>query len=199
LIWLAAGVAVAVVIGSLLLTNWSGKPAAGGTPLATASPQPTGSTATRPATASTATSSTPKARPTSVLPEMSPAKPDERVTTRTKLAVSLAKIEAVAGVAKMPGEIAGPAVRVTVSIKNTGAKSVSLGETVVNGYYGRGRTPADTLTTPGGRPFEGTLKPKQVAQGVYLFVIPKDQRSRVTVTVDTKAGVPAVVFQGRMG
>ncbi|MGB4967517.1 MAG: hypothetical protein WBO35_04935 [Candidatus Saccharimonadales bacterium] len=192
--WVLGALAVALVVAaSLWFGAHSGPPAApistGAPPSGTQKPQPTTSTSrpTKPVKSST-----------TFLPEMSPARPSGQVTTPSKLLIRLTRIESVKGVALVPGDIAGPAVRVTVSIKNTTSETISLAETVVNGYYGRKRTPADPLTAPGGRPFPVELRGGATAEGVYLFRIPKASRSLVTITVDTKSGEPAAVFTGKM-
>lgn len=115
-----------------------------------------------------------------------------------RVAVSLSRIEAVQGVAFAPGEIAGPALRVTVRLSNDASTLLDLGLVTVNAYIGKDRVPAGTVTKPGGRPFEGELAAGRSADGVYLFVVPVAQRGDVTVTVDYRAGVPTAVFRGAM-
>lgn len=194
---LLAAIVLVVLIGALL---WPGRGVENGVaPLSTPgststaeTPEPT-RTATKVPKKKTKESTGPGSR------EMSPRKPNSQATTASKLLISLSEIESVEGVAEVPGDISGPAVRVTVNIKNTTSETRSLAETVVNSYYGTDRTPADPLTSPGGRPLPTRVGPGATAEGVYLFRIPKDARSQVTVTVDTKSDEPAVVFSGQMG
>ncbi|WP_342372828.1 hypothetical protein PCC79_01795 [Propioniciclava soli] len=110
--------------------------------------------------------------------------------------VAISSIEAVDGNAILPGEVAAPAVRVTIVLRNEGSTPVSLGSVVVNGYSGTERTPMESLVSPGGQPFAGSLQPGAEAMGVYLFSIPVAQRGDVTITVDPKAGEPASVLRG---
>ncbi|GGD00132.1 hypothetical protein GCM10011512_28720 [Tersicoccus solisilvae] len=98
----------------------------------------------------------------------------------------------------LAGEIAGPAVRLTIQATNRGSEPVNLDLFVVNAYVGPELTPAGNVTQPGGRPFTGTLAPGADATGVYLFSIPTDQRGRVRVTVDYRAQEPRVVFEGSL-
>jgi hypothetical protein len=113
--------------------------------------------------------------------------------------VALTRIEAVQGTAVQPGETAGPAVRVTVTMTNGTDKQFDTNTVSVNAYVGKDRTPVNTLVQPGGVPFLGRLAPGETTYGVYLFVIPTDQRKDVTITVDYAVSVPMVVFRGDLG
>jgi hypothetical protein len=124
--------------------------------------------------------------------------PTRTATASDRISVSLGRIEAVQGVAYAPGEIAGPALRVTVRLVNDGPTPLNLGLVAVNAYIGKDRVPAGTVTKPGGKPFAGELAQGRAADGVYLFVVPLDQRRDVTVTVDYSADVPTAVFRGPM-
>jgi len=110
--------------------------------------------------------------------------------------VRVVKMEAVAGKADGPGEIAGPAVRFTIRIENTTGKTVALSNTVVNAYYGSDESPAVQLRLPGGSDFPAGVKDGATATGVYLFNIPTDERSDVRVTVDTAVNNPVIAFEG---
>lgn len=110
--------------------------------------------------------------------------------------VRLQRIESVAGKATLPGEVAGPALRLTIVITNGTHSQLNVGGVVVNGYRGSARTPLGALTTPGGSPFSGFLKPGKQATGVYLFVVGQAQRADVTFTVDVVPGTAVSVFRG---
>lgn len=144
-------------------------------------------------------SASPSKPTTAPIPEMTPTKPNVEVTQENDVAVSLTKIESVQGEARLPGEIAGPAIRVTVRVRNGSSTALDVGNVRVNAYYGNDQTPAGVLTAPGGKPFEGKIAPRTEAEGVYLFAIPISERNSVRITVDTTAGVPVAVFTGRMG
>lgn len=162
-----------------------------------------GSASPVPGSAGTATgpgkSASPSKTATAPIPEMTPTKPNAEVTQENDVLVSLAKVESVQGEARLPGEIAGPAIRVTVHVKNGSSKALNIGNVRVTAYYGSDQTPAGILTAPGGKQFDGTLAPRGEADGVYLFAIPTADRDNVRITVDTAAGVPVAVFAGRMG
>ncbi|MEO7236461.1 MAG: hypothetical protein ABIW80_13960 [Lapillicoccus sp.] len=110
--------------------------------------------------------------------------------------VRLSSIGHVAGQALGPGEIAGPAIRVSIVIENGGSANLDLTFVAVNAYIGTDRRPAGTLTQPAGSPFGGVLKPGERATGVYLFTVPTAERDQVTLVVDYLAGQPAAVFTG---
>jgi hypothetical protein len=112
------------------------------------------------------------------------------------LALRVTNIEDVAGVAHGPGEIAGPAVRLTFALVNGGDEPVSLESVVLAATYGARETPAVTLSGPGEKPFGGTLAPGGTATGRYVFAIPVDERDQVQVVASYTGGAPAVSFEG---
>ena len=108
---------------------------------------------------------------------------------------SISKVESVKGQARGIGEIAGPAVRFTVKLTNTGSKPVDLNLALVNVYYGPQKTPASQLSGPGSVPLPQTLK-SGVATGRYVFGIPRDHRGKIRVEFSYDARQPTVIFRG---
>jgi hypothetical protein len=93
------------------------------------------------------------------------------------------------------GEVAGPAVRVTLSITNGSSAAVSLDSTTVNAYYGADATPAAPLSSDGSSaPFAGSLAPGESATGTYAFGTGDGAGDDIVVTVGRGAGSPLVVF-----
>ncbi|RBY95119.1 hypothetical protein DQ237_15585 [Blastococcus sp. TF02-8] len=121
---------------------------------------------------------------------------DATVDAGNGVAASLPSIRGIQGSATGPGNIAGPAVQVTVRISNGSAAAISLGGVAVNMYYSDERTPASPLDDPSQRPFAGMLDPGQSAEGVYVFSVPAEARDMVTVEVGYQAGAPLVLFTG---
>lgn len=154
----------------------SSEPSVSATPLNTSTPKP----------AATA----PRPQPTTTAALASPAP-----ITRS-LTAAVTKMEAVQGTASGPGEIAGPAVRFTITITNSTGKRVDLSNTVVNAYAGKHSDPAVPLDSPGGRPFPKSVASGASAKGVFVFNIPKADRSKVEITVDTSVLNPVVAFKG---
>lgn len=114
----------------------------------------------------------------------------------TGLTARLARIESVQGISNLPGEIAGPSLRVTVEYDNGTPTAIDLRGAVVNLYTGKNLTPAIALTQPGARPFPSSVAAGQKAQGVFVFNVPQSLRSLVRVEVDLSNQGNVVLFQG---
>lgn len=196
-LWSGIGVLVVALIGGVW---WAvGKrdataPSAADT--ASTAPVASPSSTKSPSAKPTKASSTIKSTSGSALPELSPVGLDSDAQQPSGMVVSLKKVESVAGEAHLPGEVAGAALRVTILLHNGSDKEASLDGVVVNGYRGSKRTPLESITSPGGMPFRGSLKPGGDATGIYLFTVEAGQRADVTFTVDVSAGQPAAVFRG---
>lgn len=205
-------VASAVVVALLVAGGWW-IAATGAMQPAGAPPDPSSSataTATEPApSGSAAPSATPGAATPSpaattaappgtdapIAPELDPVAVDEP-TEVADVRVTLADAERVQGVARLPGEISGPAVRLTVRIDNDGDSPLDAEYVVVSAFYGAARTPANELGEPGGAPFSGSIPPGGSAEGVYVFEASDAELADVLVRVETAAGEPAATFRG---
>lgn len=201
--WLiAAGFAivVAILIGWLVLrTPGEGSVAGQSQSPATSIPTPSQVTQTSSSTESKDSGSNTKGSettPGTTLKEVPPVGLDSESERPDGVVIALRKVESVAGEAKLPGEVAGPALRLTISIRNGTAADLSLDSVVVNGYRGAKRVPLEMLSSPGGAPFSGTVKPGDQSTGVYIFTVTPEQRADVTFTVDVTPGQPAAVFRG---
>lgn len=206
-LWVWVGVAVAAVVVvwvsvALWPTSTDGA-APGPSSSATGSPSPSVTeVATPSATPSgdaTDPSATPDARPTQppgARPTQPPVDLEDEVEVSDGLGAELVKIESVEGVVTIPGEVAGPALRITLRVTNDTADDFATPAMVVNLYTGKDLTPAGPLLKPGGKEFPQTVPSGKSATGVYLFTVPKDQRDDVTVEVDLGVGTPVVVFRG---
>ena len=133
-----------------------------------------------------------------ISPELEPVAPDAVATGDDGVEAVLQEVEQVDGQAVAPGEISGPAVRLTVELTNASPEVLDLGYVVVNAYVGPDRLPAGTLMQPGGRPFGGELAPGESATGVSIFTIPQGDRDDVTVTVDYRPGHSTLAFRGSL-
>ncbi len=109
---------------------------------------------------------------------------------------TIASVEEIDGTAVGPGNVAGPALRITVRIENGTAGPVSLDGVAVNLSSGPERTPASPLDDPSRAPFSGTVEPGGAGEGVYVFSVPTDVRDQVTVEVGYQAGAPLLLFTG---
>ena len=98
--------------------------------------------------------------------------------------------------ASLPGEIGGPALAITVKVKNQTGKKLDLALGLVNAYYGQERTPAVSVASDGEVPFPASVADDESAKGVYIFQIPEEARP-VRVELDLGNGADVVVFKGR--
>jgi hypothetical protein len=195
---LAAVAAVAVLVLVVLLQ------VLGGDDMSAA---PAGSQATSSATAqaTTPTGASPPPTPaptgpTSNVDELPVARPevplDAQAAVGNGIVAAIPRIDAIQGTAVGRGSIAGPALRVTIRIVNGTGAPVSLDGVAVNMSYGPDDVPASPLADSSQRPFAGTVPPGDTANGVYVFQVPADERSPVTVEVGYQAGAPLLLFTG---
>lgn len=154
----------------------------------TASAGPSGSPATPPPTGATAN--------VEALPPALPPVGFEEDVTVADVTVALTAIEAIEGEATGPGNVAGPAVRVTVRLTNATGEVHSLDGVSVTLAYGPGGTPASPLEDRSRRPFAGSLASGDSVEGVYVFSVPRDGMDSVVVEVGHGPGVPRAVFAG---
>ena len=118
-----------------------------------------------------------------------------RAQVSATVALEIASVRAVQAQARLPGEISGPGVAVTVAVVNHSSRAVNVADTVV--------TLTDSSQAPGGsvsdlraRPRAGRLAAGRTGRGTYLFTVPTSRRSPVTVTVTLTGQSPVVQFVG---
>lgn len=107
----------------------------------------------------------------------------------------IVKRQAVKGRARLPGEVSGPAVKLTLNITNTSNKAINLDALVVDVQDAHGRS-ASPLLTPPARHIRGRLASGDSATGIYLFTIAKKDRSNCTVRISYTGSAPEVAFRG---
>jgi hypothetical protein len=110
--------------------------------------------------------------------------------------IKVSKIESVKGVARGPGEVAGPALRISIHVDNESRKTIPMNLALVNVYYGKGRLPASPLSAPGAAPLSNPIPPSKSDTGKYVFGVPKDQRSNLQVEFSYTTEAPTVLFSG---
>lgn len=111
------------------------------------------------------------------------------------VSASIVKTAAITGVADRPGEIAGPAVAVTVQIINQSTEAIGLNNVIVN-FYDSAGAPATRLSSAPSSPLSGALTAGTKQTGVYAFNVAKDHRAQVRITVSYAANAPIVLFTG---
>lgn len=110
--------------------------------------------------------------------------------------VWLESFSSVENAGSRPGEVGGPAIQLDVLIHNSGDKPLDLATLVVSATYGPSRTPAENVLTNQSRPLTGAVEPGQTIRGTLLFVVPKDSREDVQLSVDLASQAQVVVFEG---
>ncbi|KQX08049.1 MULTISPECIES: hypothetical protein [unclassified Leifsonia] len=190
---IAAGLVVLAVVAIViaLIGNAAGTP---GGPGGSSSQKPTGTSTSGEIAPSD--QATPTTTPTPPIPIETTVPIESTAQPAPGVAVSVSGFEAVEGEAELAGDVAGPAVRFTVTVSNTTAAAVSLAGALVNVYYGPEQTPADSLPEPGGVPLPAEVAAGGTAEGVLIFTIPEDQRDDVLITFDYQVGTPVTAFQG---
>ncbi|HEX8510952.1 MAG TPA: hypothetical protein VF635_15820 [Propionibacteriaceae bacterium] len=111
------------------------------------------------------------------------------------LRVEITRIRKIAARAQLPGEVAGPALALTVSIKNNSRATVDL-STVVVTLTDSGASPGNEMSAKPSKPFSGRLSRQQTATAVYVFTVPPDRRSPITVNITLAGEVPVLVYKG---
>ena len=120
----------------------------------------------------------------------------QNVKTPGGLTANVTSVESYTATAKRPGEVSGPAVKVTLKLVNGTSSDFPLTTATVNAYYGSASTPASPVAgDPAAKPFTGTLKPGATATAVYVFTVPADSANAVTLTLSDQAGAQLVVFK----
>ena len=141
----------------------------------------------------------PSGDPSQLPPSLPPVAFDQEAVGGDGVTARVVSLEGVRGTAEGAGNIAGPALRVTVRLTNGAAAPVDLGLVSVTMSHGADATPASPLDDPSRAPFGGTLQPGGTAEGVYFFSVPEGDRDVVTLTVGYRAGAPFLVFRGAAG
>jgi hypothetical protein len=112
--------------------------------------------------------------------------------------VRLSDIQQVDGEARGPGEVAGPALRVSIEVQNSTNNEVSMELALANLYYGRNRTPASPLSGPGLRTFPPMIAAGKAASARYVFGVPKQGRNPLAVEFSYTVEAPTVIFEGNL-
>ncbi|WP_409329156.1 hypothetical protein [Trujillonella humicola] len=196
---LAVAAAVVLVALAVLLLVRGGDDAAG---------TPAGSTADAGPALPPAPSSAPAPEPTpepplegsdALPPTQDPVALDQTAAVGDGVTVDVVGLEGIEGAATGPGNVAGPALRVTVRLTNGTPEPVSLDGTAVDLRYGFDQAPASPLEDPSQVRFSGVVEPGASAEGTYVFSVPVDARDAVTVIVGYAPGAPFVVLTGSAG
>jgi len=97
--------------------------------------------------------------------------------------------------ARGPGEVSGPAVALSIRLVNGSSKALGLTDVVVDVQDAAG-TPGVPMSADPARPFSGSLAAGAQADAVYVFGLPADHRSPISVSVSYSTEAPIVLFVG---
>lgn len=114
-----------------------------------------------------------------------------------QISARLAEVKAVDAQARVPGEISGPAVAITVEISNDSPNAIGLDSVSVD-VQGAGGVPTSPITTDPASPLSGVLQPGEKKTGVYVFTMPADARDGASITVLYSADAPVALFAGNI-
>jgi hypothetical protein len=168
-------------------------------------------TAGRSATPSSTPSGSPSVNPnqpapsaTQPTPALPPKKPKKPVQTalgqpadlRNGVTVTVTKVESVKGVGHGPGERSGPAVRLTVSVRNDTRKALNLDLALLNVYFGADLSPASPVSGPGARVLPAELAAGDATTGRYVFSVPRDEQDHLRVDFTYTTEAPKAIFTG---
>ena len=109
--------------------------------------------------------------------------------------ISASKVAEIDVKAQTPGEIAGPALAVTVKIQNDSKADLDVETVMVTLIDSAGAVGIPTTAEPA-QPFTGTIPPGSDAEGVYVFLVPEGTRDPIELTIAYSAGVPVVLLVG---
>jgi hypothetical protein len=164
--------------GSAGAADSPGRPESTGRPVSTGHPVSTA--VATPGPAATGATGAP-----SVAISLAPAvKIGTTAKLRDGVRVGIGKIRAVTVKAQQPGEVAGPAASVPVTVTNGSDQPFSLGGMVVTVSYGKG-TPGNQTTSGPSKPLTGSLAPGELARGSYVFMVPRKNVANLRVQVSS--------------
>ena len=183
-------------------------PVASTSPGPGATPAPS-TTAPRASTAPTATLSAPATAPVqpptpgstaeTVAPRREVTKKavklDKPSAARSGVVVQITEVKAIKAKAQLPGEVAGPAVALTVVVKNSSGKPVDLSAVVVN-VLDSDQAPGTEMTAAPAQPLSGQLASGRSRTGVYVFTVGTSRRNPISVTVTLAGEAPVLLFTG---
>lgn len=109
--------------------------------------------------------------------------------------VTVSEVEALDVTATTPGEIAGPAVALTLTVENTSDEPIDLSTAMVSVTGSKDSLGQPTTSEPYS-PFSGSVEPGKTSSGIYVFRLPADERDSLEVTVEYIAGAPIALFAG---
>lgn len=97
--------------------------------------------------------------------------------------------------AKVPGDISGPGVLVTVTITNNGSSALGVDQTLVSLVDASGDVAPGFIGEPA-KPLTGSLAPGKKASGSYAFGVDVQKRGKVRIEVRGHPSMGIAVYEG---
>ncbi len=111
--------------------------------------------------------------------------------------IKVASAHAITATAHGPGEVAGPAVQINLSIFNGTSSAINVGDVSIN-IQDAAAVPGSPMSASPAAPLTGLVDAGAMASGVYVFTLPLGHRTPVTVTVSYTGSAPVAVFTGNV-
>ncbi|MDF2506783.1 MAG: hypothetical protein K0Q52_642 [Microbacterium sp.] len=122
---------------------------------------------------------------------------DAPIALSTDMVVTIDKISTMTVKPETPGEYAGPAVVVEVSVSNDSKQAQSLESAVVSLTTDDGDIGVATTAGPN-KPLTGDLAAGAESSGTYVFMLDPTKGRSVKISVNYAAGEPVATFAGTL-
>ncbi|MET1155914.1 hypothetical protein [Arthrobacter sp.] len=109
---------------------------------------------------------------------------------------TISKLEAIQAEAEGIGQIAGPAIRFVVEVRNTSTTELKLDNAEITVEAGAQKLPAIRLDGSGTKLFPLEVAAGTSASGTFVFLVPEDQRGQVRIYLNYAASESVVAFEG---
>ncbi|MFJ6533855.1 DUF4352 domain-containing protein [Microbacterium sp. NPDC091662] len=122
---------------------------------------------------------------------------DAPITLSTDMVVTIDKISTTTIKPETPGEYAGSAVVVTLSVANDSKRAQSVDSAVVSLVTDDGDIGVSTTAGPN-EPLQGELAAGAKTTGTYVFMLDPTKGRSVKISVNYAAGEPVATFAGQL-
>lgn len=122
---------------------------------------------------------------------------DAPIALSTDIVVTIDDVSTTTIEPKTPGEFAGPAVVVTVSVANDSTRAQSIDSAVVSLVTDDGEVGVGTTAGPNA-PLQGELAAGASAEATYVFMLDPAEGRSVKISVNYAAGEPVATFAGQI-
>jgi hypothetical protein len=118
---------------------------------------------------------------------------DATVDLGGSVTANIVESKTITGVARGVGEVGGPAIELTIQIKNGSSAPIQLNAINVS-VEDSASVPAGSLSGDPASPLIGTLESGASATGVFVFALPPSPQDPMHVAVSYAAGFPVALF-----